>query len=112
VDLIPACDEVVPISSTTVTTRLVFIFSMSKPHRIPEVTSATSEPPGTITVTKQENRRFGGFGGKFTVKVYDTMIYGLLSTDSHRSTNELFTSHDVTADNAHKMCAQGCVNQI
>ena len=85
VDLIPACDEVVPLSSTTVTTRLVFIFSMSKPHRIPEVTSATSEPPDTITVTKQENLRFGGSGGKSTyVDVYGTMIYGLLSTGSHR----------------------------
>jgi hypothetical protein len=31
VDLIPAYDEVVPLSSTTVTTQLVFIFSMSKP---------------------------------------------------------------------------------
>jgi hypothetical protein len=72
VDLIPACDEVVSLSSTTVTTQLVFIFSMSKPHRIPEVTSATSEPPAAITVTKQENRRYGGSGGKFTyVKVYE-----------------------------------------
>ena len=70
VDLIPACDEVVSLSSTTVTTRLVFIFSMSKSHRIPEVTSATSETPDTITVTKQENRRYGGSGDKFTyVKV-------------------------------------------
>jgi hypothetical protein len=92
VDLIPACDEVVPLSSTTVTTRLVFIFSMSKSHKIPEVTSATSEPPDTIPVTKQENRRYGGSGGKFTfVKVYDTMINDLLSTDSLRFTNELYS---------------------
>jgi hypothetical protein len=69
VDLILACDEVVPLSSTTVTTHLVFIF-FSKPYRILEVTSATSEPPGAITVTNQENRRYGGSGGKFTyVKV-------------------------------------------
>jgi hypothetical protein len=95
VDLIPACDEVVPLSCTTITTQLVIIFSMSKSDRIPEVTSATSEPPGTITVTKQENRRFVGFGGKFIyVKVYDTMINDLLSTGSLRFTNELY-SHPV-----------------
>jgi hypothetical protein len=61
---------------------------MSKPHRIPEVTSAASEPPDAITVTKQENRRYGGSGGKFTyVNVYDTMINDLLSTGSHGFTD-------------------------
>jgi hypothetical protein len=46
-----------------------FIFHCN-PYKIAEVTSATSEPPDTITVTKQENRGFGGSGGKFTyVKV-------------------------------------------
>ena len=64
--------------------------------------------PDTIRVTKQEYRRYGGSGGKFTyVRVYDTMINGVLYVGSIDFTNQHMICHGVTTDKKYKMWAQG-----